>query len=310
MYPKAYLDIIYEICQKYNISIKQINLTSILELNYNKSTHFIWSRRFDLNSAISAKIADNKHDTIKVLESHNIPVVSCKKITRPYTIEYADSMSSNYCICKELLDKHGAVVIKPNNSYEGNGVYKCINGKQIEEALTNLYAKYKYLIVSPYKNIKSEYRTIFLKGEVLLVYKKELPYIVSDGKKPLIELLLQKEEYFSFISSFKEKELKQVYEKGEKIYLNWKFNLSQGALCSIVYEKSLYNKLSSLAIAASNAIGIAFASVDIIIDENDQMRILEINSGVAMDQFIQKETSGRQIAASIYEKAIKYMFDF
>lgn len=309
MYPKAYLEIIYEICQKYNISIERINKTTILKLIYNDSTHFIWSRRFDINSAIASKIADNKYETCEVLESYNIPVVKCRKITRPFTTEDDNSQSSNFCICKELLDEHGAVVIKPNDSYEGNGVYKCFTEKQIEEALINLYAKYKYLVVSPLIDVRSEYRAIFLNGEILLVYKKELPFIISDGEKTLIELLLEKEEYIPYIRIFQEKELKKIYDKGKKIFLNWKFNLSQGALCKIIDEKNLYNMLSSLAISAANAIGITFASVDIIVDNKEQMQILEINSGVAMDQFIQKATNGRKIASSIYEKAIKQMFN-
>lgn len=308
MYPKTYTEIIYKICQKHNISIESIDDTSILKLTHNNSTHYIWSRRFDINSAISAKIADNKFETYKVLDLYSIPVVECIKINRLFTDEYNNSSYSNFYICNEMLNKHTAIVIKPNCSYEGYGVFKCISKKQIEEALVTLYYKYKYIVVSPFINIESEYRAIFFKGEILLVYRKELPCIISDGERPLIALLTKK-EYRPYIKIFSENELNTIYRKGDKIYLNWKFNLSQGALCSIVNEKNLYNKISSLAISAANAIGIDFASVDIIIDVDGKMQILETNSGVAMDQFIHKATNGREIAASIYEKVIVRMFN-
>lgn len=308
MYPKAYIEIIYEICKNHNIFIEAIDNTSILKLSYNNSTHYIWSRRFDVNSAISAKIADNKFETYKVLDSHCIPVAECIKMTRLFTTEYNSSLYSNFCVCKEMLDKHTAVVIKPNSSYEGYGVFKCTSEKQIEEALITLYSKYKYIVVSPFINVKSEYRAIFFKGEILLIYKKELPFIIADEEMSLLELLLNQTEYRSYIRTIQDEELNKIYSKGEKIYLNWKFNLSQGAFCSLVDEENLYNKLSSLAISAANLIGITFASVDIIIDGDGKMQILEINSGVAMDQFIQKTTNGRKIATSIYEKVIKNMF--
>ena len=308
MYHKTYTEIIFEICQKHNISIEPIYDTSILKLTYNDSTRYIWSRRFDINSAISAKIADNKFETYKVLDSYSIPVVECIKINRLFTNEYDNSSYSNFYICNEMLNKHTAIVIKPNCSYEGYDVFKCISKKQIEEVIATLYYKYKYIVVSPFINIKSEYRAIFFKGEILLVYWKELPFIISDGEKPLIELLTEK-EFRPYIKMFSESELNTIYRKGHKIYLNWKFNLSQGARCSMVNERNLYNKISSLAISAAKAIGINFASVDIIIDVNEKMQILEINAGVAMDQFIHKATNGRIIAASIYEKVIMHMFN-
>ena len=55
---------------------------------------------------------------------------------------------------------------------------------------------------------------------------------------------------------------------------------------------------------------------EIVIEENipykegnGNLSILEINAGVAMDQFIQQIPMGRHIATEIYEKAILSMFD-
>ena len=102
--------------------------------------------------------------------------------------------------------------------------------------------------------------------------------------------------------------LNEIYPKGQKIFINWKFNLSQGSTCKIVTNQELIFKLSTIAIDAANAIGISFATIDILKDQNGVFKVLEINAGVAMDQFIQQVHHGKKIATAIYEKAILSMF--
>lgn len=308
MYPKDYLEIIYEICKQHSICITSFENTSVLCLSRNKEQHFIWSRRFDLNSAIAARLADNKYETYKVLQSSNIPAVECCKLARIDTEEYESDPNSNLCICQKLLEQYKTIVIKPNNSYEGKNVYRCSNIKEAEAALQSIYTNNKFIVATPYINAANEYRTFLLHGTILLVYKKNLPYIIADGKSTLLELLTTQSYDFKMINQQLYHELNVIYPAGKKIILNWKFNLTQGASCQIIEESDLYSKLCNLAISAANAIGISFATVDILEEPNGNLTVLEINAGVAMDQFIQQIPSGRDIATKIYEKAILSMF--
>lgn len=308
MYPKDYLEIIYEICRQHSICINSIENTSVLCLSRNKERHFIWSRRFDLNSAISARLADNKFETYMVLRSSNIPMVECHKLARVGIKEYEKNPTSNLYICQKLLEQYGIIVIKPNNSFEGKNVYRCSTMKEIEIALQSIYSSYKFVAVTPYINVVNEYRTFFLHGNILLVYKKNLPYVIADGKSSLLELLTTQSYNFKIINQQLFENLNTIFPVGEKIILNWKYNLTQGASCQIIEESDLYSKLCSLAVEAANAIGISFATVDIIEEKNGALTVLEINAGVAMDQFIQQAPSGRNIAMKIYEKAILSMF--
>lgn len=308
MYPKDYLEIIYEICERHSICINSFENTSVLCLSRNKEQHFIWSRRFDLNSAISARLADNKYETYKVLQSNNIPVIKCYKLARIGSEEYADNTNGNLYICQQLLEQYGTIVIKPNNSYEGKNVYRCSNMKEIEVALQSIYASNKFIVVAPYINAINEYRTFFLQGTILLIYKKNLPYIIADGKSTLLEMLTQKSYDLKIINQQLLETLNVIYPAEEKINLNWKFNLTQGASCQIIEKSGLYSKLCNLAIKSATAIGISFATVDIVEEANGNLIVLEINAGVAMDQFIQQVPSGRDIATDIYEKAILSMF--
>lgn len=123
-----------------------------------------------------------------------------------------------------------------------------------------------------------------------------------------MELLVGQSYDFEMINHQLYKELNFIPPAGQKIILNWKFNLTQGASCQIIEKSDLYSKLCNLAIKSANAIGISFATIDIIEEENGNLSVLEINSGVAMDQFIQQVPSGKNIATNIYEKAILSMF--
>ena len=181
--------------------------------------------------------------------------------------------------------------------------------KDIETALYTIYSNYKFIVASPYINAINEYRTFFLNGSILLIYKKKLPYIISDGKSTLMELLIENSYNFDMLDKQLYKNLNHIFPAEYKIYLNWKFNLTQGATYQIIEESDLNSKLCNLAIKAANAIGISFATIDIIEEKNGNLSILEINAGVAMDQFIQLNPSGRHIATEIYEKAILSMFN-
>lgn len=309
MYPDTYDKILFEICKKNQIKIEKVENQSLYKLTKEDSFHFIWSRRFDINTAISCRIADNKYATYLILNSSNIPIVPCIKVPRMDTEDYRISKFSICEICSKLLNETGAVVIKPNNSYEGTDVFKCKTLKEVEQVLFQIEKKYKYLLISPYIDATAEYRLFFLDNQILYAYKKERMHIVCDGVSTVAELLISNKIDFSTIAPDVYLQFNKIYPKNHKLVLNWKFNLSQGAKCIPIEDTNLYKELTPIAISAANAINIRFATVDILVDKNNNKQVLEINAGVAMDQFIIQNPNGRQIATSIYEKAIISMFN-
>jgi glutathione synthase/RimK-type ligase-like ATP-grasp enzyme len=96
-----------------------------------------------------------------------------------------------------------------------------------------------------------------------------------------------------------------IYEKVKN--KSWKHNLSQGAKVNIILSKPLKTKLSTLALNAAKAININFCAVDIIQVDNKLM-ILEINSGLMFEQFSQIKPN-LQIVNHIYRTILKYMFN-
>lgn len=304
-----YLKIIKKICKKHSINIQSFQDETILRLSKNNEVHFIWSRRFDLNTAIASRIADNKFATYEVLNSFNIPVVKCIKLPRIDTEEYTSLKKSCFELCQEMFNKYSSIILKPNSSFEGTDVYKCDCIKEFEQTFQLINNKYKYLVISPYINADAEYRVIYLNGKTLFAYQKEKPYIKADGKSTVFELLINNGFSISQINHTILKDINKIHPNDYKLQLNWKFNLTQGANCIPVNNSILLDKLYNLAYNAANVINISFASVDILKDEQGQLQVLEINAGVAMDQFIQKYPDGENIAFSIYEKAILSMFN-
>lgn len=89
---------------------------------------------------------------------------------------------------------------------------------------------------------------------------------------------------------------------------SWKHNLSQGAEARLVEDEKIKQIISKMALKAMDVIDARFASVDIV-RRNDEYMIIEINSGVYMNKFMEQVPNGREIGRRVYEKAIDKIFE-
>jgi hypothetical protein len=148
-----------------------------------------------------------------------------------------------------------------------------------------------------------------LDGEVKLLYSKNIPNIIGDGKSTICSLLL---EYLKKTNVFIEKDdiehdlLSSILPKGKRCRVGWKSNLGKGAVPRILPDCSKRVKLTQFALAAAKALSIRFASVDVIETDNE-MRVLEVNSGIMMENFVQAAKENYAIAKGIYQQAIHIM---
>ena len=60
-----------------------------------------------------------------------------------------------------------------------------------------------------------------------------------------------------------------------------------------------------MAIEIAKKIGLGFGSIDIIKTSDNELFVMEINSGVMMENFIKQIPEGYSIAKKIYTKVIK-----
>ena len=306
MYSPNYRKIIENICKNIGVEFKILDVENeIFQLKYNGKCQYIFSRRFPLNSEVASRLMDNKYQCSLVLSENNIATLKYYKLCRMDSDNLIMG-KSNFEIVYEIFTKHNKVVIKPNNSFEGNSVFLCHSSRDIEKNLYRAFQKHKYLVASPYINIKNEYRVVFLDGVCKLIYKKIIAFVEGDGKSSVISLL-KMNNLSKFIASFEDPFY--VPSEGEKLYTEWKHNLSLGATPELIYSDTTKERLCILAKDAGAAIGCRFASIDIVEDVDNNFMVLEINSGVAMDQFIDKFENGSEISYQIYKSAIEKIFE-
>lgn len=298
-------ELISELCHEYGIGLNILHDGRIRILSLNGEERIIWSKKFEINSVISARIADNKSSTYEVLKQNNIPCVSHKRYICHYENSSCyldkDSLQNIYYD----LEKYHEVVLKPENGYEGTDVYRCSCIEDISLIFKKFQKPYSYICSSPYYSVKAEYRTICLNGKALLSYQKSLPFVTGNGKDTIQQLAKQKYgDNFSLFNS----EDTQIPTCGKNVIIGWKFNLSQGAKSNPINNPTVLETVQELSLKAACAIHINFSSVDIIETFSGEFLVMEINSGVVLNQFIDDNPKNYDITKNIYRKAVLSMF--
>ncbi|MDE6477525.1 MAG: hypothetical protein K2L48_05125 [Mycoplasmoidaceae bacterium] len=295
---KQFHKIIEEICKEEEIKFRLLSKEWISLLEKNQKVGYIAGYKFDLNGHGIGNVLDDKYAFYEVLLEKGYPTIKHHIIFRNYQTDEIEKLFHLY---------HDNVVIKSNTGTCGGEVFHVEDRKKLFEMIDSLLKKHFSISLCPFYSIKSEYRVIVLEGEVKLLYQKKKAVVIGDGKSNIQELLCQFNSFFfkkkDFDSSFD-----RVLEKGEIFIYSWKFNLSQGAIPVVVEDESLKTKLSTLALEVSNNLGIVFGSIDIIQTEEEELLIMEANSGVMMDHLIELYPNGYQIAKEIYREAILKMF--
>jgi glutathione synthase/RimK-type ligase-like ATP-grasp enzyme len=100
--------------------------------------------------------------------------------------------------------------------------------------------------------------------------------------------------------------LASVPPAGVKFLLNWRHNLGQGAVATMV-EPDASPAAHDLALAAAKAVGLRFGSVDVLVAAAGPT-VLEINAGVMMEYVSRVMPNGEGISERVCRKAFEAMF--
>jgi len=308
------VSVVKEIAENSDIELQSFSHDWILQLGLGDKTRHIVGYNFEINSATAHMLAADKAATAGALQAARIASVPHQLFLHPRLANYVSS-NGNWDQIQAFAKKNGfPLVVKPNEGTGGSSVTKVDNGLELEQSVTRLFEKTRAIAISPYVEIEQEYRAIILDEKVLLSYAKMRPMLIGNGKASIIELLQRKSIEQSIPQSLASKALERyegrlsdVLEEGEHLPLYWKHNLGTGAIPQIVAEEKLEKQIEALAISAANAIGIRFASVDIV-QVDGQMQILEINAGIMMEHFSRHFPEERERVKQIYSAAINAMF--
>ncbi|MGB1206593.1 MAG: ATP-grasp domain-containing protein [Chitinophagales bacterium] len=305
------VQMISEIATENDIKIRRLSHDWIIQLSKNGKQAHILGYNFEINTATAQLIANDKSATSDLLAVNNVPSVEHKLFLNRSDYIGENGNWINIIDYAKVFDYQ--LVAKATKGTGGNNVFKIHSASELEKAVQKLFVKSYSLCLSPLYAIKNEYRIIVLEQNVELIYKKQIPYIVGNGENTILELLLEKfknseisNDIINFATQF---DTNNILAKNEKLLLNWKHNLGKGAMPKFIEEESLKNKLADLAKKATKAIQINFASVDIIETNDNQFLVLEINSGIMIENFVRTLPHKYEFIKSIYRKAVFRMLN-
>lgn len=238
MYGKEFNELIRQIGKEKNIEVKELSYGYVLKLSKGKDRRYIIGYKFDLNSHAVGSVTKDKYATYAILKEE-VPIVEHKIIFNPNTRE--EYQKINIEVMKYFKISNQKVVVKPNTGHEGIGVYLCESEQELGKQIKQLFLKNDSIVLSPYYEIDTEYRTIYLDGECLLTYGKKIPKVVGDGIHNIQELIKMNHEIrVEKLSeeNMKKIKLSDVPKLGEKIPILWKHNLSGGGSPQILEKKS------------------------------------------------------------------------
>ena len=303
--------IIKQIALENNLSYEVLSCDLIIKLTKDNKIRYINGYKFGLNSHSLGLILDDKYATYELLNSLGISVCKHHILFRPNNHNSYAKNYNSFKYCYDLFLKYNKnVILKVNNGTCGDGVYHITTKKELKKIYNHLL-KYNFSIsLCPYYDIKNEYRVILLNNEIKIMYGKINPVVIGNGKDKLIDLLKDFNiNYFGYKTNLKKNiNYNKVLKKDEKFIYDFKYNLSKGSIITEDIDKETKSIISKMAKDVSKKINLGFGSIDIIKTNDDKYYVLEINSGVMIENYIKLTSDGFKKAKKVYEEAVLEMF--
>lgn len=303
--------IIKQIALENNLSYEVLSCDLVIKLTKGNKIRYINGYKFGLNSHSLGLILDDKYATYELLNSLGISVCKHHILFRPTNHNSYAKNYNSFDYCYDLFLKYNKnVILKVNNGTCGDGVYHITTKKELKKIYNHLL-KYNFSIsLCPYYDIKNEYRVILLNNEIKIMYGKINPVVIGNGKDKLIDLLKDFNiNYFGYKTNLKKNiNYNKVLKKDEKFIYDFKYNLSKGSIITEDIDKETKSIISKMAKDVSKKINLGFGSIDIIKTNDDKYYVLEINSGVMIENYIKLTSDGFKKAKKVYEEAVLKMF--
>ena len=297
---------------------EQIRLTVLshgwlCRLEKNGIVRHVYGNNFDIDLAACQKIVSDKAATSEILNLVGIPHVEHRLFFSHDLESYCSPTGVWQDIIAYAQTLDYQVVCKSISGSGGSEVFFCEDMRALEQATKKIFTNKHGLVLCPYYKA-DEYRLIMLDGECQIAYGKQRPYIVGDGNSSFLQLLSNwaKEKSMSttIIKNLVEenkKNLQDIPSNGQKINLSNKHNLSKGALPKAV-PQNILEDLKGIAKSATKALNMRFTSIDIL-KVQSTLKVLEVNSGIMMDNYIGSVPKSYEQAKELYRKVIFKMFE-
>jgi glutathione synthase/RimK-type ligase-like ATP-grasp enzyme len=307
----VFLNILRKICQEQNYKMELFSQGWIVKIYQNDIVNYILAYSFGINKDASSRICADKSATSEILSLHNIPNIE-HKIFHIHD-DYNNDVGNWRNMINFFEEHNGKIVLKPNKGSGGDGVSFIDNLYKLECETYNAISKKSSICLAPFIEIADEYRVVMLKDKPQLIFRKRKPILKGNGKDTISTLLSDSYSVESlpvqFLETLKQQKLKleTILPINEILELSWKHNLGEGARPEII-EVDKYNKeVINIAQKTMKALGMDFASVDIIKTKNNSFKVIEVNSGIMLTNFALDSQKGYNLAKEVYSNAIQLM---
>lgn len=298
--------LIHEICREQHIVCRDYADGWVFELAKEGRSGVIFGYQFGLNLSSVQQLCNDKGAASEALEAHGIPHVHHIAYMCPPMQKF---VGGDGCF-QEILDAFARegrnLVVKDNEGTGGNLVFHVTSRKALEQAAFAIFSSCRSIAVCPYYDILQEYRVVVLDGKVKLIFSKQRQCLEGDGAATIRQL------YAAYLLAggkaeecIPENRMKEVLAKGERYYLNWKHNLGQGA-GAVLYTAEQVPEVAALALRTAEALQVRFGSFDVI-RTADGIRVLEVNTGVMMENLAGMSRENYQMVKRIYTEAVNQM---
>jgi len=309
---RIFVDAVKRYCSDHGIAVDIRSQGWLIVMRRELKTHFTLGYDVGLNSAMAHRIANDKSATAEVLAMSGIACIPHMLFLNPRLNAHIPPQGSWEAMV-DLLDRSPrGIVIKPNEGTSGRDVFLATRRPALELAVNKIFASHLSLAISPYVEIEDEVRVILIDDVPAVVYRKDRPAVAGDGKHSLLELALaattperRSTVLPGMLADLDRAELDAILPLGQRRVLNWRHNLDSGATPVVLEEGEIRQACVQLAIRAARAIGIRFASVDVVRVDGD-WRVLEINSGVMMEALSKRHP---ELVYATYSAALDKVFE-
>ncbi|WP_166299244.1 ATP-grasp domain-containing protein [Bradyrhizobium sp. 2S1] len=238
-----------------------------------------------LNSAVAHQVANDKSACAEVLASAGVSAIPHTLVLGAKLSKHIPGSDSLEAMQRLLHEHPRGLAVKPNEGTSGELVFRVTTRGQLETAVARILAVHPSLAISPYVEIEDEVRVVLLDDRALIVYGKTRPSVVGDGVhslRALAQAAATAEQLKTITEDFDDAALDEIPSAGERRLLNWRHNLDAGAEPVLLTDDATREACVALAITAAQAVGIRFASIDVV-RADGAWQILEVNSGVKME---------------------------
>jgi len=304
---RTIVTLLREIASENGFEYRTFSYDWVKAFTKNDRSMYVYGYNFPINSTTFTQIANDKACTSEILSANGIPNVEHYYFMCPNDIHYVKylGVDGNWKQMIALLEKYKKIICKPNSGTGGAGLKIVEDEGDLEKAVTELFSNQSTMCICPYYDIENEFRVIILDGKVQLIFRKVRPYVTGNGNDNIASLCAQAGKRADVSLNI---DMSYIPSLGEDVEIGWKHNLGQGSSPEVLTEGTTYERVSSLALKTLALLDGRFASVDCVsIDGN--FRVLEVNSGVMMDNFALSSNDNYIKAKSIYKAAIDKYFE-